>query len=129
MKRLSTLFTVAIVALGMSLTSCSKDDDVTPNEPTVITNSDNIVLKTDEHTELTFAFNAPGGFKGTTSEVAGGTFVVDMSAIEEGATSGEITGMFTANSTPGAAFVKLVVNDANGKSGEGTINIEVTTEN
>jgi len=129
MKRLSTLFTAAIVVLGMSLTSCSKDDDVTPEGPMVSTTSDNVELKTDGQTELSFSFNAPAGYKASNSEVAGGSFLVDMSAIEDGATSGVITGVFTANSTAGAAFVKLIINDSNGKSGEGTINIKVTTEN
>ncbi|MBS2213953.1 hypothetical protein KEM09_21270 [Carboxylicivirga mesophila] len=123
MKNLRSFFLLGVLAVVMSLTSCSKDE-VTPQGPQVVVPEGTQEVAIGDSKELTFMINVPGGFASATIETAGGVFAVPAN-LEQGAVSGEITGMFVAGDEVGPGAVTLTVVDANGKSAMGTHALEI----
>jgi hypothetical protein len=69
--------------------------------------------------ELTFNYNADGGFSSSSVSATNGTAVVTTDGVE-GSTTGTIVVTFTAGNTSGAAAVVLTVTDGEGVSDDAT---------
>ncbi|TAJ14337.1 hypothetical protein DMA11_05640 [Marinilabiliaceae bacterium JC017] len=128
MKTLKSIFVASLFVLGLGFTACSDDEEVTPTGPSVVVPDGVVELAPNATKDLTFIVKAPGGFASASFETAGGTFAINL-PIEEGATSGEITGIYTAGEETGPGAVTLTVTDKNGKTATGAIGIEISLEN
>ncbi|HBE42396.1 MAG TPA: hypothetical protein DDW27_14560, partial [Bacteroidales bacterium] len=99
------LFYVLIVSMFI-LTDCKKEYEMpSVTAPGSITNVE--VTKT---ADLTFSFNAEGGYKSSTIVATGGNAVIKTNATP-GSTAGNLIVTFTAGATPGAGSVTLSVMD------------------
>ncbi len=129
MKKLLSLLTiVSIFAVSSLFTACEEDEPALPDRPTITTTgavAQQVAINSTK--EISFGIDIPGGFASATFTPYGGTFAAPgLMSIEVGATSGSLTGVFTAGDVPGYGQVNLLVVDQNGKSDSGNINFEIT---
>ena len=126
-KQLFILSAIAILAMSTLFTACEKDEESLPDRPTITTTQILQEVAINSTKEISFGIDIPGGFASTTFTAYGGTFAVPgLMSIEVGATSGSITGVFTAGDVPGFGQVNLVVTDQNGKYDSGNSNLKIT---
>ena len=127
-KQLFILSVISILAMSSIFTACEKDDEVLlPDRPTITTTQILQVVAINSTKEISFGVDIPGGFASAILTPYGGTFAVPgLMSIEVGATTGSITGVFTAGDVPGFGQVTLTVTDQNGKYDTGSINFQIT---
>jgi hypothetical protein len=113
-----------VLALAVGLNSCKKDDTF---QAPKVTAPDNQTVEAGAAVELTFSFNAEGGFKSAAVSAVNGTASITTNGTAD-AESGNITVAFTAGNTPGAASVKLTVTDNEDQSDDATAVVNVTLE-
>lgn len=92
--------------------SC-EEDETTPDGPAItapgITNA-----QVGTSADITFSITIPGGFKSYEVTATGGS-AVKKSEPAAGATSGDVVVTYTADATPGAGAVTIIVTDNNNK--------------
>jgi hypothetical protein len=83
-----------------------------------ITNPANPEVIVTKSVDITFAFEAEGGYKSSTLTVTGGTAVIKTEATAA-STSGTVVVTFTAARQAGAGSVTINISDNNNKTGQG----------
>lgn len=122
-KFLSLLAFAAFVST--TFVACD-DDESTPDAPSVTTPATTSV-QIETAGDVTFAATIPGGYQTTEVAATGGT-AVKKSEPAAGATSGDVVITYTADGTPGAGSVTIIVTDKNKKTMTQTAVINKTTE-
>ena len=102
-----------IAAMMVALVGC-QEDETTPDGP-AITAPAITSAQVSTSADVIFAVTVPGGYKSYEVAATGGT-VAKKSEPAVGATSGEIIVTYTADGTPGAGVVTIVVTDKNNKT-------------
>ena len=128
MKKVLSLFViVSFFAVSLFFTACEEEEPALPDKPTITTTGavgQQVAINATK--ELSFGIDIPGGFASATFTPYGGTFAVPgLMSIEVGATSGSVTGIFTAGDVPGVGQVNLVVHDQNDKYDSRSISFEI----
>ena len=116
---------LAIAALAMTFVACD-DDDAAPDGPTA-TPPATTNVHVSNAVDVTFAVNAPGGYKTVSATATGGT-AAKKSEPTVGANSGDVVITFTADATSGAGTVTISITDNNDKTASQTAAINKTSE-
>ncbi|WP_425389968.1 hypothetical protein [Ekhidna sp.] len=121
------LFAIATLIAGtLMMVSCSDDDGGTSVDAPEVTAPGAADVTTGQSIELSFNYNAVGGFAASAVAATGGTASVTTDG-EAGATSGTITVTFEAGDE-GAGSVVLTVTDAEGNADDATVVLTIVAE-
>lgn len=113
-------YSILVILTLAFITGCKKE-----YAPPVITAPQTTSVEIKKTVDLSFSFNAEGGYSSATVTATGGTAVIKTYGTE-GATSGTITVSFSAGTNVGAGAVTLTLSDSKNQSATATavINVE-----
>ncbi len=116
---------LALMASVTVLISCNKDED--PVKIPQVTAPSNQTVESGSEIDLSFTFNAEGGFASSSVTATNGTAVIKTDGTG-GATSGTIVVTFTGGAQTGAGSAVLTVTDKENQSSSATAVLSVNEE-
>ena len=126
MKKMSKLFTFFVALASVLVIQSCNQDDPKPAPPTLTGPSTIATVQVGTAAEVTFTFEAPGGFKSSSiTSVTGGTATIETDGTAN-AKEGSIVVEFTAGNTSGAATITLAITDAHNQTAEETATLNMS---
>jgi hypothetical protein len=126
MKKMSKLFAFFIAMTSFVMIQSCDEDDPKPAAPTLTGPTTIASVQVGTAAEVTFTFDAPGGF--ASSEIVnatGGTAAIKTDAAAD-AKSGSVVVEFTAGTTAGAGTITLAVTDKENQTVEQTAAVNIS---
>src|SRR5688572_23984111 len=107
MRKLSKLLAFFMAVVSITVIQSCDDEDPKPLAPTVTAPSSVASVQVGTKADVTFTFEAPGGFASSeVTAVTGGTAVIKTDATAS-AVDGSVVVEFTAGTTSGAGSITL----------------------
>jgi len=125
MKKLNlSLSVILTLVLAFALSSC-KDDETTPDGPTITPPTAVTNVVAGASAEVSFTVASPGGYKSSVLTPTGGTATIKSEPAAD-AVTGTVVVTFTAGTTAGAGAVGIVVTDSHSKSATSAAVLNIT---
>jgi hypothetical protein len=126
MRKISKLLALFMaMAAILVIQSCDDDDDPKPAAPIVTAPATVATVQIGTKADVTFTFEAAGGFESSAVTATGGTATIKTDATAS-AEEGSIVVEFTAGNTAGAGSVTLTITDAQDQSASQTATLNVS---
>jgi hypothetical protein len=125
MKKLTLSFSVIMTIMLAFVWSSCKDDETTPDGPTIVPPTAVTNLVAGASADVSFTVATPGGYKSSAVTATGGTATVKTEPAAD-ALTGTVVVTFAAGTTAGAGTIAIVTTDGHSKSATSAAVLNIT---